>query len=782
MFSKYIKKQDLEKFNEIEFRFGRYENETFVPGITKDVFFNIYRYCKNNYQYQEYDKQFTRFEGKGSRYKIIKDNETGVVICKKNPKYINVKEYGIRISMCNEEIVENFDEKKFDKTIINKKRTSFNVGNDVGFLDLTIYSNNEHHVEFEIKGLNYSNFIVFILQHLQKNYYILNHYTKFQIHYYLKQIMNTEFIHSISSNVKTLQKYNIGKISNNYAVTNKLDGQRAFLLNFEKILYIIDTITCNVYFTDLSCNYEKSFVLDGEFVIQGSNMNFHIFDILFHDDRDLRFNKKLDLVKRLNIIHSININHGQFFKIFLKKYYFGNVFIASKKILSCDENINENDGLIFTPINECYKSDFIYKWKCVEKNTIDFYSVKKENNDWDLYIQNKKGLKLFENVSIHNENYKEECADTVSKTNFDSSFLDPITKLPYETNTVIEFYWNTQQKKFLPLRTRWDKTANPKKFGNFENVAYDIWYNINNPIKQEFLSSFVKKNCQKHFIENNKQIFQPITKLKNYFIFNKDCEKDPFIIKEKNNNKKFNNIISYNIESCFSSQSNVDNLLNILKVCLKLNGCFTMAFIDSQILDKLPEYKEYNQQVVYFKKIYKNSDTMFGNKVVIDCDSFNINEYIVDFQYLSNKLLECGFEIVKLESFMANETFKEYELFKYCMFKKVKNVKLNTLKTTKHRNVQTFNFDQEYRIVKINSSYNVLDILNCIEYRYNNFDFPNFEITDFNSVEKLFEMYKIDYKPLLLSNVENYTNGFINFIIQEEQMYLELFYETILVN
>ena len=48
-----------------------------------------------------------------------------------------------------------------------------------------------------------------------------------------------------------------------------------------------------------------------------------------------------------------------------------------------NNKIYKNDGLIFTPMNEPYpkfkKWDKLLKWKPSELNTIDFYSIKKDN-------------------------------------------------------------------------------------------------------------------------------------------------------------------------------------------------------------------------------------------------------------------------------------------------------------------------------------------------------------------------------------------------------------------
>lgn len=808
MFSDYIKEDDFKNFNEIEFRFGKFL-KTFKPSVSKEIFYNIYWYCIKNYKHVKTCDNYTRYNGGKNKY--IKNNTTNQVVCKKNSKKIDIIEYGIRIGFCKEEIVKNFKDEKYSKTIICKNRTSFDV--EIGSLDLTIYTvenNIEYHIELEVKKSGFSKFVIFILQHLQKNYYLTTTGTKSDVYKHIQNIFKTSNISSIPSNVKTLQKFNIGKISSNYAVTNKLDGQRSILLWFNKIIYIIDTVSLEVVASDLKLNSEKNdFVLDGEFIINGNEMCFHIFDILYYE-RDLRLNKLFDFNKRLEIIKNIHIENGKFFKIYVKKYYFDNIFIGSKKILM-DDNI-KNDGLIYVPVNEIYKSSNIYKWKPVKQNTIDFYSVlktKNENgeNEWVLNVKTNNGLKSFDQIEIHNDDkYKEDFIKPIGITFLSDKLLDPITKSPYETNTVIEFYWCCNQKKFIPLRTRWDKTANPNKYGNFETVAYDIWYNINNPIDEDFLTSYIKKSNNDSLYENfenyvsiiRKNIHSNISKYKNYLVLNKDCNTNAFQILESNA-KKYNNVLVNNIEYFFESQCNFNEYIDILNTCLKVNGTVSISFVEFSKLQNLPYFKEYNDQIVYLKEVHNiNQNSIFGNKFTLNYNTSSITENIICFKYLHDEMLKNGFEMTLCKSYNEDdqikiENMKDYEkeilsIYSFCIFKKKKITNSNKLKPENkiQRNtipeIDKCLESQEYRIVKISSSYELLDILNCIEYKYNNFDFENFQISTFENIVKVFDIYKINYTPLLIEECENYACGYINTIMFQDNIHLVLFYETLFVD
>lgn len=791
MLTQYISDKDLEKYlkkyNEVEFRFGFFDDKTFKPEVSKQIFHKIEKICKQYYKYTVVEEEIKRFSHPKFKYRM--NIKTGEITIKRNIKNIDIHSYGIRLSCCNEEIVNDVDVSSLPFVSILKNRTSFDVG--IGKLDMTqfiINSKISYQIEFEIKTIEYSNLLCFILQHLQKCYYLTQEGEKNIINAYIDKILKPRNnLSSVITNVKTLQKYNIGLISKDYAVTNKLDGERCILLIYDNVIYIIETNTRHFYKTDLTCNF-KNFILDGELVIRGDFYEFHIFDIIYHNDRNLSDNKDFNLHSRLKLIYQLDIQNGNFFKIINKKYYFDNVFIASKKILKYDNE--KGDGLVFIPINECYKNQNLYKWKPVHLNTIDFFSIKKQNNVWELYVRGINNIKKFDNVFVHNDKYKEDCIKTIGYTIFDDTFKDPTTLLPYETNTVIEFYWNVELSKFLPIRTRWDKTYSDKNGGNFESVAYDIWYNINNPITEDFLTNYVKKSVNNLYINYEKSLRECkssiFTNKKNYVILNKECEKDPYVLKSENNDKMYSNIISHNIENFFSSESLFNNLLDILKVCLRKNGLFLFSYINEKELEKLSTIKEEDNKILYIKEIYKQ-DCEYGNKFVINCNNFTINENIINIEHMIEKFEKEGFKLEYNQPHKTKNKMSEHEcdLFSihyHACFKKINDVKIKKIKNTNNEIIPSFDQIQEYRKIKINTSYDLLNFLNCIEYKFNNFIHENFDITNLSHINNVFELYNIEYPLNFVNKIEEYKQGCINFLLEDEHVYMCLFYEMILLN
>ena len=182
------------------------------------------------------------------------------------------------------------------------------------------------------------------------------------------------------------------------------------------------------------------------------------------------------------------------------------------------------DGLIFTPLKQKYTRNIddikyqIYKWKPKEKNSIDLYieferdqktqeiltvfdnsEIKEGNDEFDDAAEEKNAL--YQIVKLH-----------VGRVNFGTNLEIPVPFKPMQDlntaylylkegniardvdgniiqdKTVVEFTYDTiktgdPKKKWIPLRTRFDKTEtvqkSKRKYGNSEKVADSIWQSMN---------------------------------------------------------------------------------------------------------------------------------------------------------------------------------------------------------------------------------------------------------------------------------------------------------------
>ena len=586
----------------------------------------------------------------------------------------------------------------------------------------------------------------------------------------------------------------------------------------------------------------------------------------------------------------------------MKKYYFKNVFMGSKIILnSINDKFYKNDGLIFTPMNESYpktkKWQQLLKWKPAELNTIDFYSVKISSENgigkWQLYVQgqveqetrtqntqNKTEPILFDINKLCGENVKQ---DITYETTFPENLIDETTGESFQTNTVIEYKWEMVRgiNKFVPLRTRWDKTVNPRKHGNFSKVACDIWNNIHNPIEKELLFRFsVNTNNQDFFFERMRKYHN---KIKEY-LYNKYCKDTDYLlelcsgkggdmhkwiynniknvcgydiseknIKEcqrriqslrdakintnfykldltkdmsheiiyKNNPEKYDSICChFGIHYFFESSSTVDNIIKILDTSLKTDGYFIITFLDNTKINNLFEksgngklcYSEKDGEILYLMERNQDEQTcIYGNKLKITLNGNNIlgegsDEWIIDFDNFKTLLESNGYKCVETELFeniydskSTDMEFMECErdisfLNRYCVFKKTNIEEMQTNNNTFNDTISTspsviyqtvntlkdmkteFDFEtidlqqNNISVYKVSSLYNIIDTLNCIEYKYYKNTVQDIIIDGTpdivtKHIRKLFDDLNIIYNPQFISdplNFDEYKNGKLN--------------------
>ena len=172
------------------------------------------------------------------------------------------------------------------------------------------------------------------------------------------------------------------------------------------------------------------------------------------------------------------------------------------------------DGLIFTPLKQIYTRNFkelknkIYKWKPYYHNSIDFYiKFEKDPNTNEI-------LKIFDNTLNENISYniinlhvgksinniempvlfKEDEKLYICKITDNDGIIRDIEGEVICDNTVVEFYYDnnlstTNEFKWIPIRTRHDKTYSVnkynKKYGNYYDVAESNWNSIINNIPIE---------------------------------------------------------------------------------------------------------------------------------------------------------------------------------------------------------------------------------------------------------------------------------------------------------
>ena len=863
--------------HELEVRFGSYvynketKRNNFKSDCEIDFFYNLKKSFENAPSVIKTSEQTTEYIYNDNQKRIVDMITKQTSFMKKtNLMKYNIFDYNFRLSLSSEYIVKNLENVNQDNYIMKrtKDRRSYTFG--LCRVDLTIVNETDesnktstkYEVELEILG-SYTeqlyactkNILTVILQTRQQNFYVISNYQKRQVINEYKSLINSYYF--VGAQPETLQKSAISNLyKERYSVTDKADGDRMLLLiSSDSYVYFIDNNLQRIYKTNLKSHKYTRTIIDGELINIDTKIHFLGFDLMAFNGADIRGNTSYLLETRLqivtDIINSIQ-NTGDMYSITPKKFYFRNVFLGAEKILdTINEKPYENDGLVFTPMDEPYpltkKWPKLLKWKPSELNTIDFYSVRGENDEWELYVQQhvKRGqdqeqshnnLVLFDVAKL--------CKNPVAvdnlmfKTSFDSSLIDPSTDEPYKTNTVIEYKWNNNLSKFVPLRTRWDKTANPKKHGNFSTVACDIWNNIHNPVEKEHLLKFtvlssakedylfekmrkfhnkIKEYLYNTYCNNSssllelcsgrggdmhKWVYNNITNVVGYDISEKSieecrkrmkqlnntstkidvhhqdlCDSNSFRVIMQNNPQGFDNVCcQFGVHYFFKSAETFDILINILDNSLHTGGHFIVTFMDDTKLNDLMGSqrelcKEVDNEVVYYLKRFANVKEDFGNKLKISLSGNSIlstgsDEYVINFSNFVEIMKGRGYNVIETELFeniqeanLSSSTEEDISfLNRYCVFQKSASIAFQAPLHNEHivGNV-SFDFDsinlqEKISVTKVSTKYDILDILNCIDYKYYKNMYENTPITTFNDILQTFEEYKITWNPVYIQD------------------------------
>lgn len=414
-----------------------------------------------------------------------------------------------------------------------------------------------------------------------------------------KQVTNLEGRQTVTLEIQHVT----GELVNKYAVTDKADGERHFLIILENHVYLmnsnLDVKDSGIELNDSLSDYNGS-LLDGELIfIPNKNRHiFLVFDCLFHKSVDVR--PTIKLMERISyaddIISKCFIFSGQKgFKIGDKKYSLDKFDLDKKltmhhrELVELMKNLNEDidvekkyplirrkyfieatggkdweifsyantlwnsfissseikcpyflDGLIFQPLEQSYavsKKDnklLDYKWKPVEKNSIDFYiEFEKDQNGKILtiydnsrddlgYIRNKpyRICKLY--VGQQNKGvevpilFKEEQELYLAYMYLVDGEVRDIEGNIITDKTVIEAYYNNDSEiidkfRWVCIRTRYDKTESVarygRKYGNYSTVADKVWRSITNPVLMSDFEDLAKgNNPEKNTYAYNKKM------------------------------------------------------------------------------------------------------------------------------------------------------------------------------------------------------------------------------------------------------------------------------------
>jgi len=884
--------RNLKPTDEFEIRFGSfiYDHNTkksnFESTIETESFYRLKQYLDSAPTFtktQLYTKEmsFKNNFGKGNIKQILhyENNSFDKVekeefILKNKYNTFDIYDYNFRYSLSSEKNMYKHDLKginlsepqcvriktrytyvckygKYDLTIVHQatQATQATQGRNLQTYEVEIEVNNTVNYQELYNGIY--DMLMLVLQTRQNNHYIINSKEKYQTFLNYKEL--TRGSHFIGAQPETLQKDQLVLLYKNlYSVTDKADGERYFLfIDKNGLVYFIDSNIHHIIKTNLYSKKYHNVIMDGE-LIRSTKMYFYAFDILFYNGYDLRGDQKYLLKQRVNkmldIISCIENNdvNNLYYFVQAKKFIYHNVFVGSDIILNDIPNKPyKNDGLIFTPMNEPYpknkKWSTLFKWKPSELNTIDFYAVKKINNTWELYVQtygnhptnvenqtysnvtNKMLFDVSKLCDVQSERQK-----VTYETTFDDNLIDPTTNEPFKTNTVIEFSWDHFLNKFVPLRTRWDKTMNPKKHGNFYSVASNIWNNIHNPVKIETLLSL--KNVSTKQLDDSSFFFEKMNRFETYikeYLYSKYHQSTSSLLEIFNNEqfkyfknisnqkyehiklneelfsecihlvkhkiKKVDHIYIHDLNYFNSSKNNLDILFDIFDYTLNDNGTITFKFIETYFKNSPLVIKD-NEIMYYSKQENSNTFKLFVNRPNKIYKKELYTVHCIEYDKINNMMNEHGYYCEETDLFsnlyknihqLKLEPYEEnlIELYRFCVFKrknptsptdapdKTQIVNLKPIIQThnvhhKMKIVSEFiKVNKDVELIQITTNYDIYNILNCIHYKYYINNYPMINIMSFEDISAI--MNNTDKEYILLNKDLVVKKSFIAFYIDD---------------
>ena len=283
-----------------------------------------------------------------------------------------------------------------------------------------------------------------------------------------------------------------------YWITPKLNGLRQFLLVTNQGLFICERAN-GVYLIGTVKNFKGNCLYDGEYFVNKSSKDeiqeFHIFDCIIYNGKDQR---QFSFSNRFNKVDVDDFLPRKGYSILKKKFVFEeNIYENAEKCWnSLKKNNNEvnsdiYDGLIYQGDIPYFNKGAIKKWKPPNQLTIDFYV------DEDLY--------LYTYHEQFNQFYITEDENETSDNRAKLSSKQPDAYKNF-IGFVVECYWDYENKQFIPIKIRYDKT-----YPNNTSVAKEIWKNILKPVTFEtitgkdfsILRRFLNRDVKTELIREN---------------------------------------------------------------------------------------------------------------------------------------------------------------------------------------------------------------------------------------------------------------------------------------
>ena len=633
-------------FHELEIRFGNIEGR-FNPNLDESVFKKIYNSFKKDYKIKNeviidtsYKNKVNKKYQTDNNQKFIRksihsnvfrdytndfsledfrdDKKIEYILKQKKSQYTKDD---LRFTYSEEKTIE-VKEKLTDIDNIRLKNRYYVILDKMLRLDMTIVKKldgvNEYIIELEV--INKKN-IKKLLKILKDNI------KKIKKIYFNKK----KFIFNLSPmNPITLEKKYLPLLKNEkYTVTDKADGERIFMIFYEKEIHYYNPKTKETIYVSENTTELEDTIIDGEYV---KEINTYLaFDLLLMNYKDKRDRYLTERLKCLQEISDKYFDKIQDTKVMMKKFYTENIFDNAKRIWDNRKTLfnYELDGLIFTPVKQIYTNEIsvdipVLKWK--EKLSIDVrveYNRKMnftyfhhssssfKSKKWGYF---PKGLDRYDEYykKFYNQETGELLEDNINFNRWNTMQNDIINNIGNKNIGNINNNKLFLGIKGFPLLNSKNKQEIGYVYNKYDILEYEFDFELNQWIalrKRTFDKE--KPNAYKTIRSVIYSIIDYVSINDLFDLKNKNMENIGVLYdftrdnKKRKNWRKYNNFVKRKLYEDISLKRNTENNYHLELACgkggdlfkLKENGYKNILAIDSSY-EELYKTKGYEERLI----------------------------------------------------------------------------------------------------------------------------------------------------------------------------------------
>jgi mRNA capping enzyme/mRNA capping enzyme, catalytic domain len=317
-----------------------------------------------------------------------------------------------------------------------------------------------------------------------------------------KDKFNVQTLKELLPQVVALNKVNYSKIfpPEGFYMSEKADGFRALVIlrEYEAGGFHLSILADKYYEINTEGNGAfKATIIDAEMIQNGPKYELLAFDIISLGGQ-LKTNEPFEV--RLGLLEGAcgHISKTTGALCIPKAFVLIELPIFQDQIKKVMKVKHEIDGLIFNAPGQKYTEQKMYKWKPLDKNTVDFLAIKVKDGLYYLFVGIEEDLRRKLGIEFVAD-YEDIVSQVIPKGQRSAKFI-PIQFSPSANPKA--YVWNAKPKEDINgkivemlyldghwslVKARSDRKPGPKYYGNYYTIAEATYQNSIDPLTIEGL-------------------------------------------------------------------------------------------------------------------------------------------------------------------------------------------------------------------------------------------------------------------------------------------------------